>query len=133
MFDRVENLFPRSAKRLGGFFPGKPARPAGQEQHIGFGQGPFAVAPGDFLDEDGAATATIDAPHGVQEEDEKSPERDELEAPLGELVVTGRGLMTARTDGGRTLAWPYRYLDTLLVRTEPGLLVNKSPEAVAAV
>ena len=31
MLDGVENLVPRSAKGLGGFFPGKAARPAGQE------------------------------------------------------------------------------------------------------
>jgi hypothetical protein len=31
MFDGVKDLFPRSAKRLGGLFPGKVARPAGEK------------------------------------------------------------------------------------------------------
>src|SRR3954469_14280424 len=31
VFDSVKDLVPGSAKRLGGFFPGKAARPAGQE------------------------------------------------------------------------------------------------------
>ena len=37
VFDGVENLLPRSTKRLGSFFPGQAAGPAGQEQHVGSG------------------------------------------------------------------------------------------------
>jgi hypothetical protein len=37
VFDRVENLLPGSTKRFGSFFPGQPAGPAGQEQHVGSG------------------------------------------------------------------------------------------------
>ncbi len=48
--------------------------------------------------------AAVHSPHGVQEEDEKSPQRDELKAPLAELVVAGRRLMAARTDGSRAFA-----------------------------
>ena len=133
MLDRIENLVPGSAKRFGGFFPRKPARPTGQEEHIGFGQGAFAVAPGNFFDDHGAAAAAIDAPHGVQQEDEESPQGNELEAPLGELVVAGRRLMAARADRGRTLARPHGDFDALVVGTETGVLVDKSPEAMAAV
>jgi hypothetical protein len=68
-------------------------RPTGQEEHISFGQCAFAVAPGDFFDGDYATAATVDAPHSVQQEDEKSPQWDELKAPFGELVVTGRRQM----------------------------------------
>ena len=93
----------------------------------------FAVAPGNFLDDHGFAAAAIDAPHGVQEEDEEPPERDKLGAPLGELVVTGRRLMTARTDRGRTFARADGNLDTLLVGTEAGTLVNESPKMMAIV
>jgi hypothetical protein len=91
------------------------------------------VAPGNFFDSHNAATATIDAPHGVQKEDEKPPQGNELKAAFGELVVTRRTLMAPRTDCGRALAWPYRDLDTPFVWTEPGVLVDKSLEAVAAV
>jgi hypothetical protein len=55
----------------------------------------FAVASGNLLDDDGAAAAAIDASHGVQQEDEESPQQDELEAPLGKLIVAGRGLLAA--------------------------------------
>ena len=80
-----------------------------------------------------AAAATIDAPHGVQQEDEKSPQGNELKAPFGELVVTGRRLMAARADCGRTLARSHGHFDALLVGTEVGVLVDKSSETMAAV
>ena len=44
----------------------------------------------------GGASATIDAAHGVQQEDEKSPQGHELETSYGELIVAGRPLMAAR-------------------------------------
>jgi len=107
VLDGIKNLFPGSAKGLSGFFPRKSARPAGQEQHVDLGQGAFAVAPGNFLDDHCAAAAAVHSPHGVQEEDEKSPRRDELKAPLAELVVAGRRLVAARTDGSRAFARSY--------------------------
>jgi hypothetical protein len=133
MLDRVADLFPRGTKGLGSFFPRKAAGPAGQEEHVGSGQGAFAVAPRNFFNHDGPAAAAIHSPHGVQEEDEKAPQRDELKTAFGELVVPGRGLMTARTDRGGTLAWPYKDLDALVVGTEACPMIDKSPEAVAAV
>jgi hypothetical protein len=79
------------------------------------------------------ATAAVHSPHGVQEEDEKSPERDEFKAPLAELVVAGRRLTAARTDGSRAFARTHRYFDTLAIRAEAGTIIDKSPEAMAAV
>src|SRR5205085_7659977 len=64
-----------------------------------------------------------------RKEDEKTPKRNELEAPCGELVVAGCRMMAARTDRGGALARPHRDLDTLLVWTEAGVLVDKSREA----
>jgi hypothetical protein len=32
--------------------------------------------------------SSVDAPHGVEKEDEKPPQGNELKAPFGELVVT---------------------------------------------
>jgi hypothetical protein len=60
--------------------------------------------PGNFFDSHNAAAATVDAPHSVQKEDEKPPQGDELKAPFGELIATGRRQMAAQVDGGRTLA-----------------------------
>jgi len=77
--------------------------------------------------------ATVDAPHSVQKEDEKSPQGDELKAPFGELVVTGRRQMATRADCGRTLARSYGHFDALFVGAEVGVLVHKTPEAIAAV
>jgi len=129
----VEHLIPRSSERLDRLFPGKAARPARQKQHVCFRQRAFSIAPRNLLDHDRAAAATVHAPHGVQQEDAKSPQRNELEAPLGELIVPASGLVTARADSGRTPAWPHRYLDALFVRTEPCVLVDKSAMPVASV
>jgi hypothetical protein len=63
--------------------------------------------PGKLFDGDNAVAATVHPTHGVQEEDEKPP---------------------ARADCDRTLARSYRRLDALLVGTEVGLLVDKTPE-----
>jgi hypothetical protein len=93
----------------------------------------FAVAPGNFFDSHNATAATVDAPHGVQKEDEKTPQGNELKAPFRELVVTGRRQMAPRADCGRTLARSYGHFDALLVGTEVGLLVDKTPETMAAV
>ena len=133
MFDGIEDLFPGGAKCFRRFFPGKAARPTSQEEHIGFGQRTFAVAPRNFFDDDGAATTAIDAPHGVEQKDEKSPQGDELKAPFGKLIVAGRRLMAARADRRRALARPHGDFDALVVRTEPGAMIDKSPKAMAAV
>ena len=98
VFDGIENLFPGSAKSFGGFLPGQFPRPARQKQHVGASQGAFAVAPRNFFHHDGFAAAAIHAPHGIHQKHQKAPERDELEAALGELVVSWSGLMATRTD-----------------------------------
>ncbi|HTT22291.1 MAG TPA: hypothetical protein VMG82_25410 [Candidatus Sulfotelmatobacter sp.] len=57
-------------------------------------------APRHLLDNDRAAAAAVYTPHGVEKEDEKPPQGNELEASFGELVVAGCRLMAARTDRG---------------------------------
>jgi hypothetical protein len=89
--------------------------------------------PGNFFDGHNATAAAVDAPHGVQKENEKPPEGNKLKAPFGELVVTGRQQVVARANGGRTLARSYGNFDALLVGTEVGVLVDKTPETMAAV
>ncbi len=106
IFDRVAHLVPGSMERLGGFLPRELARPAGQKQHVGLGGLVLAVAPGNLFHHN-AAVAAIDAPHSVQEENQKAPERDELETPLGEMIVTRRRPAAARTDRGGALARPH--------------------------
>ena len=59
--------------------------------------------------------------------------RNELETPFGELIVTGGRLMAARTDRPRTFARTHGNLNTLMIGTEAGLLVNESRKAVTAV
>jgi hypothetical protein len=76
---------------------------------------------------------TVDAPHGVQKEDEKPPKGNELKAPFGELVVTGRRQMATRADCSRSLAGSHGHFDTLLVDTEVSVLVDKTSETMAAV
>jgi hypothetical protein len=93
----------------------------------------LAVAPWNFLSEHRIAAAAVDAPHAVKEENQKSPERYELEASLGKLIVTGRRLMAARTDGPRASARPHGNFDTLLVRAEAGVLIDETRETVTPV
>lgn len=73
----------------------------------------LAIAPRNFFNDDGAAAAAINTAHGVQQEDEKSPERNEFKSPFGELVVTGRRQMAARAESGRSLARSHGYFDAL--------------------
>jgi hypothetical protein len=89
--------------------------------------------PGNFFDGYNTTAATVNAPHGVQKEDEKTPEGNELKAPFGKLVVTGRRQMAARADCGRTLARSYGHFDALLVGNEAGVLVDKTSKTMTAV
>jgi len=133
VLDGVKYLFPGGAERLGGFLPGKPARPTSQKQHVRLGEGVLAVAPGDLLDDDSMATGTIDAPHGVQQEDEKAPEGNELEAAFGELVVSRGRSLAAGTDCPGSFAWTDGNFDALVIGAEARPLVNKSLEAVTPI
>ena len=93
----------------------------------------FAMAPGDFFDDDGLTVAASDAPHGVQEEDQEAPERDEFETPLGELIVTGGRLVATGTNGGRTFAWANSDFNASVIGTEAGLLINEAWEMMAVI
>src|ERR1035438_5413789 len=111
----------------------KPACPAGQKQHVRSGQRALSVAPRNFLDDDRLTAAAIHAPHGIKQKNQKAPKRDELESPFGKVVITGGRLMAARTDRSRTFARTHGNLNTLMIGTEAGLLVNESRKAVTAV
>jgi hypothetical protein len=52
----------------------------------------LAIAPRELPRRLWLAAAAIDAPHGVPQEDQKTPERDEFVTSFGELIVTGNGL-----------------------------------------
>src|SRR3954462_12002934 len=129
----VEDLVPGSAKRFGRFLPGQPARPAGQKQHVGFGKSAFAVTPRNFFNDDSLAAAAIDAPHGVQQEDQESPQGNELKTPFAQLIITGRGLMAACTDSLGALTRTDGDFNALVVGTEVSPLVNESWKAVASI
>jgi hypothetical protein len=87
VLDGVTHLIPRSVECLGGFLPGELPCPASQKQHIGFGQLVFTLAPRNLLDHH-ATNPALDAPHAIQQENRKTPERNELKAPLGKMIVT---------------------------------------------
>src|SRR5436853_3574490 len=118
---------------FGRFLPRKPARPAGQKQHIRVGQGTLAIAPGHFLDDDGLTTAAIDSAHGIEQKYQKAPKRNELETALGELIVYRGRLMATRTNRRGTFARTHCNLNTLMIGAETGLPVNKPRKAVTAV
>src|SRR5262244_233036 len=80
-----------------------------------------------------AAAAAVDTPHGVQQEDEESPERNEFKTSFRELVVAGCRQMAARADCGRTFARSQDHFDALLVGTETGVLIDKTSKTMTAV
>jgi hypothetical protein len=79
------------------------------------------------------ATATVDSSHPVQQEDQESPQGDELEAPLVELIVTGRRQMATGTDSCGTLTRSHGHLEALPIGTEAGVLIDKAPKAMTTV
>jgi hypothetical protein len=93
----------------------------------------LAVAPGNFLDHHGFAAAAIDAPHGVPQEDQEPPKRDEVVTPFRELIVTGCWLMATGTNRRRTFARSHGDFDAFVIGTEAGMLVNEPPEMMTAV
>ena len=87
----------------------------------------------DSFDDDRLAAGAIHTPHRVQQEHKEAPERNELETPFGEPIISGRGLMTAGTARLRTHAGTYLDFDTLAVGTEAGPAINESGKMVATI
>jgi hypothetical protein len=59
--------------------------------------------------------------------------RNELEPALGEFVISGAGLVALRTNRLRALPRTHRDLDTLVIGTETGLLINESRKMVTTI
>src|SRR5215469_13719973 len=121
-----------SRVRCCGLLPGELTRPAGQKQHVGSGQLVLAIAPGNLLNEY-ATIAALDAPHTVQQEHQKAPQRNELEASLGKMIVTRCRLMAPRTDGCRARPRPDVDFDAEPVGGEASLLVDEAAMAMAVI
>src|SRR5215469_14675812 len=111
ILDGVTHLVPRRVERFGGLLPGELTRPAGQKQHVGSGQLMLAIAPGNLLNEY-ATIAALYAPHTVQQEHQKAPQRNEFEASLGKMIVTRCRLVAPRTDCRRARSRPDVDFDT---------------------
>jgi len=88
------------------------------------------IAPGELL-RPHAALAAVRAPPAIQEESQKTPQRDELEAPLGKRIIAWRRLVATRTDLRGALPGPHGHFDGLLVGAEAGMLVDGSPVMMA--
>src|SRR5688500_153504 len=91
------------------------------------------VAPRNLLDHDRLTAAAIDTPHRVQQKNQKSPEGNELDAALGQLVVAGGGLVGSRTTGPGAFARAHGNPDTVVIGTEPGLVVNEFRKTVSGI
>jgi len=97
------------------------------------GQRTLSIAPRHFLDDHCLTAAAIDTPHRVKQKNQKSPERYELKTALGELIVSGGGLMTAGANRGRTLTRTNIDQNTFVIGAETGLLVNETRKTVTTI
>src|ERR1019366_9544536 len=132
ILDGVAHLVPGGVKYLGGLLPGDSPRPTGQKLHIGPGQLAFAPAPGNLFDHH-PTTLAVHPSHAVQQENQKAPQRNELEAALGKMIVTWCRLVAPRADRRRALPRSDVHFDAFLVGAEAGVLVDESPMAMAVV
>jgi len=130
VLDGVANLLPAGAKAHCSLLPRQLARPVGQMQHVGAGQGVLTGGPGHLLDFDAAGVA-LHAPHAVQQFDCKAPHRDELEAALRQLIVAPRGLRAARAAGRGTDPRPYLDLNRFARLDQTRTGVDKSWKMIA--
>jgi hypothetical protein len=130
---RIKDFFPGGLERFGYLFPTQLACPVRQELHVDLGQVVFAASPGHFFHHYRATLPAIHPPHAIEEEHQKSPQRDELESPFVEVIVAGTRLVTTRAHRSGTAPRAHAYLNGLLVVGEPGRLVDESGEAMALV
>src|SRR5207245_11795141 len=103
-----------------------------QKQDVGSGQLVLTIAPGNLLDQQTTIPA-VDAPHAVQQENQKAPQRNELEAALGKMIVTRCRLVAPRADRRRALPRSHVHFDAFLVGAEASALVDESPMAMTVV
>jgi len=99
---------------------------------MGLGGLVFAIAPGNLF-HDYAAVLAMDTPHPVEEENQKSPEGNEFEAPLRETIITRRRLVASGANRRGALSRPHGHLDTLFIGAEAGVLINESSMVMAVV
>ena len=92
----------------------------------------LAIAPGNLLDHD-ATISAINTSHAVEQENQKAPQGNELEATLGEMIVPRRRSVAPGTDGRRSLPRSDVYCNAFLVGCEAGVLVDKSSMMMAVV
>jgi hypothetical protein len=94
-------------------------------ENIRFGQGTLAVAPRDLFHDDRLAAAALDTPHQAQQKDQETPERNEFETVLRQLIVSGGGLMAPRAARRQSFARANGNLDALVTGTEAGVAETK--------
>ena len=123
---------PKWYGRIGRFPSRKVCAPTCQKQHVGLGRLVFAVGPGHCLDDDATGFA-VDAAHAVEEKDQVPPDRNELELPIREVVVTGGLPVTARTDRWGTRSGADSDLQAATILSEADVLIDEARETVALV
>ena len=92
----------------------------------------LTIAPRNLLDHH-ATIPAVHASHAVQQEHQKAPQRNELKTPLGKMIVTRCRLVAPRADRRRALPRSHLHFDAILVGAKAGVLVDKSPMAMAVV
>jgi hypothetical protein len=84
------------------------------------------------LDHD-ATISAVDTSHTVQQENQKTPQGDELEAALREMIVSRLWPVAPRTDDRRSPSRSHVYGNAFLVGCEAGASMGKSSMMMAVV
>ncbi len=95
-FHRTAHRLPTGLKHRGGLFPGKPPRPAGEEEHVGNGVGTLAATPGHRF-HCRPARRTNHPARRVTQDDGDAPERHEMPLPFLHVVVDPTGFAATGT------------------------------------
>jgi hypothetical protein len=90
------------------------------------------IAPGNLLDQY-ATIAAVNASHAVQQKHQKAPQRDELEAALGKMIIPRCRLVAPRADCFRALPRSDVHFDAFLIASEAGVVIDESPMVMAVV
>jgi hypothetical protein len=80
-----------------------------------------------------AALTAIDTTHRIQQDDGKTPDRDELEATFSERILAACALVAARTNWFGSFTWAHVNLNGLRPFAQPRPFINETGEMMTGI